>query len=142
MKKLFILCLALFMFSSCSEDDKLREFYFEIVPIETVTIPETVVSGQTINIGYTYLRSSTCHLFNDLYFTREGNERTIAVVNTVFENAGNGAPCQELNEEIITRFFEFQVTNFPGSIYTFRFWQGKDENNEDIYLIIDVPVVE
>ena len=142
MRNLAILCLISIALLSCSVDDKVNNFYLETLPIETVIVPESFISGETSVIGYTYIRSSTCHIFNDLYYSIDGNQRTIAVINRVYEEAGNGNACSNLDGEIVSRTFDFMVNNESGTSYTFKFWQGEDQNGEDIYLTVNVPVIE
>ena len=142
MRNLTVFILISLLLMSCSDDDKINSFFLETVPVENVTIPESFVSGETTVISYTYLRPTTCHIFNDLYYTIDGNQRTVVVINRVFEDEGNGNFCTDLEDEIITRTFNFKVINDIGTAYTFRFWKGEDENGEDIYLTVDVPVLE
>ncbi len=142
MRNLIVFALLSIVLLSCSVDDKTNDFYLETLPIETVVVPESFESGETSVIGYTYIRSSTCHIFNDLYYSIDGDQRTIAVINRVYEDSGNGNGCSDLDGEIVSRTFDFMVNNESGTSYTFKFWQGEDQNGEDIYLTIEVPVVE
>lgn len=137
MKKLFYLCIILLSFSSCSIDDNNPndDFFFEILPIESVDIPEVFILGQSYEISVTYIKPSGCYVFNDFYFVSELNQRTVAVINTVYPNT----QCEVLNEEIEVSF-NFLVTN--SNTYIFRFWQGEDDNGNDLYYIVEVPVIE
>ena len=138
MKKLFYFGLIIAAFWSCSLDDSASEdFHFEILPIENASVPDEMSFGEVYTIGYTYLRPSTCHGFNDLYYVAENNTRTVAVINTVIDNNA----CEDLTDELVERSFSFFVQNNSGSII-FKFWQGEDENEQDVYLIFEVPIVE
>jgi len=64
------------------------------------------------------------------------NQRTIAIVNSVYPNMG----CQTLEDEEVEVRFDFLASQ-RGS-YVFKFWQGKDENDNDLYYIVEVPVLE
>ena len=134
MKKLIALSLALFLFASCSLDDDSPNYSFEILPIESVDIPDEFTLGEVYPITVSYFRPSTCHAFKEFYYLRENNERTVATINYVFEN-GN---CDTLTNELVEATFNFIVTS-NGS-YIFKFWQGEDANGEDQYLIKEVPV--
>lgn len=134
MKKLLILSVLLSLLFSCTVDDDNSNFSFEILPIESVDIPEEFTLGDVFPITVTYQTPTTCHRFRDFYYIRENNERTVSIINTVF----NGENCEDLNEESRTATFNFKVTS-NGS-FIFKFWQGKDENDEDIFLEIEVPV--
>lgn len=134
MKKLIALCLTLVLFASCSTDD--LNFGFEILPVESVDIPNEFELGETYPITVSYLRPSTCHTFREFYYLKENNERTVAPINYVFENND----CDDLEDVLIEETFDFIVTS-NGS-YIFKFWQGEDTNGEDQYLTIEVPVIE
>lgn len=137
MKQLFLLCVLALSLASCSVDtDDSTDFYYEILPIESVEIPEEFTLGETYEIHLKYLRPSTCYAFNDFYYTSDLNQRTVAVINTVYPNA----PCELLDNELVDVSFNFKVTN--NGTYVFRFWQGEDESGNDTYYIVEVPVVE
>lgn len=134
MQKFFVLSFLVALFFSCSVDDDSVSFSVDILPIESVDIPDEFKLGETYPITVTYERPSSCHVFRDFYYAKHNNERTVAVVNTVFEQND----CLDLTDTMLTATFNFQVTS-NGS-YIFKFWQGKDDNDEDIYLEIEVPV--
>ena len=135
MKKILILLIGLVLFSCSSSDDSV-ESYQEAMPLQTVTLPDEFVIGETYEITVTYLRPTTCHAFNDIVYQRQNNQRVIHVIGTVFINNGN---CTELNTELEANF------NFKETIagtYILKFWQGKDDNGDDIYLSEEITVVE
>jgi hypothetical protein len=59
----------------------------------------------------------------------------VAPITLVYENDN----CETLDNVTEDATFNFIVTS-NGS-YIFKFWQGEDENGEDQYLTIEVPVV-
>lgn len=137
MKKLILLFVLVLSLASCSlGDDSNNDFYYEILPIESVDIPTEFVLGETYEIHISYLRPSGCYLFNEFYYVSELNQRTVAVINTVYPNRD----CQQFEDEIVEVSFNFMVNN--NGTYVFRFWQGEDENGNDTYYIVEVPVVE
>lgn len=145
MKKILILTVIVSLFYACSVDDgnTVDNFYFQILPIESVNMPTIFTTGNTYQIEYSYIRPSTCHSFNDLYYLSEGSVRTIAVIDLVTQQLTDGSTCEDLDQEIITQNFNFIVNNDSGAIYTFKFWQGvNEENGEDLYLTIEVPVLQ
>lgn len=135
MKKLVVLFVALVSFASCSVDDD-GNFYNEILPIESVDMPEYFVLGKIYPITVKYMRPAGCSVFYDFYYRRELNERTVAVINSTFPNKNCG--LSEPSEAEAT--FNFKVTG--NGTYIFKFWQGKDENETDLYYIVEVPVRE
>lgn len=138
MKKLFLLGFLIFSVFSCSPDeDRSLDFYYETLPIESVDMPTEFEYGNTYEITMTYLRPSGCHLFNDFYYLSELNQRTIAIITTVFSNQD----CQTLdpNENVEEVSFNFQVNSFEP--YVFKFWQGENASSNDTYYVVEVPVV-
>lgn len=122
--------LAIFIFSCSTSDDSSQEYVYEILPVESATLPDQFYLGDTYEITLTYIRPTSCYAFNNIYYLQEANERTIAVVATVI--TGNNY-CETLGEETETSF-NFKATEL-GS-YIFKFWQG-----EDNYMVVEVPVV-
>ena len=139
MKKIvFLLLVGLAFTCSTNDDDEFEDFGYDILPIKSIEFPEVLVSGQIYDITYTYEVPSTCHIFNDLYYTASDNERTVAVINIVLEDS-DPSRCEELNDVIEERFFRFYVTQTTG-FYIFKLWQGRDENGDDIYDEYEIPV--
>lgn len=135
MKKHLVLFALLFSFFSCSVDDNSPgNFYFEILPVESVVMPEQFQAGQSHEIEITYLRPSGCHIFNDFYYKAQGNERTVAVINTVYTDFD----CESFEDEYVQVSFNFRPIN--SGIYIFKFWEGEDEQGNDQYYIVEVPV--
>lgn len=140
MKKVLLLGIIITSVLSCSINDSTGEgFYFEILPIESVTIPNEMTFGEVYTINYTYFKPSTCYFFHDLYYIAESNKRTVAVINKVLEGS-ESIICEPLIDELVEGSFEF-VVNQSGGTYVFKFWQGEDENGDDIYLVHEVTIV-
>ncbi|SDR76780.1 hypothetical protein SAMN04515667_0601 [Formosa sp. Hel1_31_208] len=138
MKKIFLVCFLTFSLLSCSVDDETPNFYYEILPIETVDIPDSFVFGSVNEISVSYFRPTGCHVFNNFYYEINENERTVAVVTAVFQEQSCDTFEPESEEVVVS--FNFQVTSTD--TYTFRFWQGEDDNGNDTYYIVEVPVTE
>ncbi|TDU43587.1 hypothetical protein BXY82_1001 [Gelidibacter sediminis] len=135
MKKLLFICFMMLSITSCSVDDS-EDFHSEILPIKSVDIPDEFVLGSVYPITVTYIRPAGCYAFFDFYYTRDLNQRTVAVINTVYPNKNCGVDV----ESDVEATFNFKVTN--NGTYVFKFWQGKDESGTDLYYIVEVPVVE
>ena len=138
MKKGVLITLVFLSILSCSINDDDPTFYFEFIPIENVVIPETFEYGNVYSIEYSYFKQSSCHHFNDLFYEPLNNTRTVAVINRVYHESTN-VSCEELTDQIETRSFQFHAIASYDSV-VFKFWQGVDEEGEDEYLIIEVPV--
>ena len=137
MKRFIVLCLTLVLFSSCSiGDDNGATFSFDVLPVESVDIPDEFTLGETYPITVSYLRPSTCHGFKEFYYLKENNERTVAPITYVFDRND----CESLEDELVESTLNFRVTS-NGS-YIFKFWQGDDSEGDPKYLTIEVFVVE
>lgn len=136
--KYVTLLLLLISISSCSldNDDDLASYSFEVLPVENVDIPEEFTMGETYPITVYYYKPTTCHTFSEFYYYKENNERTVAPITYVYESS----TCEDLEEELTEASFNFVVTS-NGS-YIFKFWQGENDEGEDVYLTIEVPVTE
>jgi len=135
MKKILVLIICMIALS-CSLGDDTPDNYQELLPVENVIIPEEFILNETYEISISYLRPTACHGFDDIYYRQEDNSRIVAVISTVFINNNN---CSTLNTELEVTF-NFKATQ--SGIYIFKFWQGKDDNGNDTYLNIEVPVVD
>ncbi|WP_298499071.1 hypothetical protein [uncultured Algibacter sp.] len=136
MKNLLVLCLTLLICTSCSIDDDGTNYSFEILPVESVDIPNEFMMGEVYPITVSYYKPSTCHAFKEFYYFKENNERTVAPITYVFDQND----CETLEDDLVEATFNFKVTS-NGS-YIFKFWQGEDADGETQYLTIEVPVVE
>lgn len=136
MKKLLLLGLTLILCASCSIDDDGTSYSFEILPVESVDIPDEFEMGEIYPITVSYFKPSTCHDFKEFYYLKENNERTVAPITYLF----NESNCETLSDSLVEATFNFKVTS-NGS-YIFKFWQGDDTDGESQYLTIEVPVVE
>lgn len=136
MKKIILLAVLSLALFSCSLDDDTPKFHQEILPIESVDIPDEFELGQVYEISMTYLKPSTCHQFNNFYYRINGNERTVAVITSVYTDQ----KCEDLEDEEVEVSFNFEVTRTDS--YVFKFYQGADESGDDTYYIVEVPVAE
>lgn len=136
MKKIVVLLIVLFTVSCSVGSDDYLDISEELLPIESVTLPDQFVLNQIHTIGVTWVRPTTCHALKDIYYQPNDNERTVAVIASVFNSNNN---CEEIATEIETTF-NFKPTQT--GLYIFKFWQGTDANNEDEYLEIEITVFE
>ncbi|WP_242083742.1 hypothetical protein [Aestuariivivens sediminis] len=137
MKNIFILGFVFMLLVSCSINDDSDSYVLEILPVESVDMPDEFVLGQTYPITVYYYRPTTCHTFRNFYYVKDNNIRTVAPITYVFENHNN---CSDLADDLVEATFNFIVTS-NGS-YIFKFWQGENIDGEDQYLTIEVPVMD
>ncbi|WP_299433645.1 hypothetical protein [uncultured Aquimarina sp.] len=140
MKKIKIIALIILigcMTSCLNDDDSGINFFYELVPVEQVAIPDQFTRGETYEITVSYFRPTDCHAFSGFDYDRLSNERTVSVVNVVV----NDRTCEDLAEtDLIDASLNFIVGTEDS--YIFRFWQGRNDQGENQFLIIEVPVVE
>ena len=134
MKKVISLFALLLLLNACTPESG-TEYKFELLPIESVDIPTEFTLGETVPITVHYSYPTSCHYFNQLYYEKDLNVRTIAVESAVAQRSD----CVDTPDDPRTYTFDFYVTSNGGS-YHFKFYQGKDENGESIFLEYDVPV--
>lgn len=136
MKKILTLIGVFVLILSCSTDNiNEQNVRYELVKVENVIIGDELYFGDENIITVQYLRPTTCHGFNGFSYEKEGFTRTIGVQNYVVENADCQAVVGEVREENLV----FQPTET--GTYTFKFWQGKDANGDNIFLEIQRDVV-
>ena len=131
MKKLVFLAMTLLLIASCDLNDDSVNYSFDVLPVESVDIPDEFALGETYPIKVYYNRPSSCHAFNDFYYRKENNERTVAIIAVDYDRSD----CEDLEDELTSSTINFNVTG-NGS-YIFKFWQGG--NN---YMVVEVPVVD
>jgi hypothetical protein len=132
---LLLIVVVIATLNSCSLDNDTSNFYTEFTPIIDAVVPSEFTYGEIHEIFVSYNRPNNCYVFNNIAYQTSQNERTIAVVNTVYTDSN----CDDLNEEIEVGFDVF-VNSLE--TYVFKFYQGEDEEGVDQYLIMEVPVVE
>lgn len=133
--RVFLFIIGLTFLTSCSLENSDPVLHTEFVPIESVEVPEYFIQGHTYEILLSYIKPSSCYVFNNIIFDIEGYERTVSVLNTVYENES----CVAL-DELTTVGFDLTVSG--NQVYLFKFYKGKDEYGVDQYHLIEVPVVD
>ena len=132
-KKIFFVLFAVILFVSCSDDDS-YDYHYELLPIEEAVVPEEFEYGEIYDISVTYIVPDDCYVNSDILYEYDQNARNVAVISLVIES--NDCETIDLEQELT-----FQVHALQSSPYTFRFWQGDDDNGEPMYLIVEVPVI-
>ena len=134
-KKIVSILALIFLFNSCSPGND-TNYSFELMPIQSVDIPTEFTLGQTYPITVHYTVPKSCYHFSTLYYDKDLNVRTIAVENAVEQ--GNNCPALTPADGARSYTFNFYVTS-NGS-YIFKFYQGKDDQGNNIFLQYEVPV--
>lgn len=145
MKKLVFLFAVTFGLMSCSLDDDGPNRILEFAEITEVDMPEYFETGETYDIGVTYLLPSACHTFNGFDARQSQNQEDPEIfVGVVTSYDANQTQCNEddddLSEEKTLR--DVTINGEVGTVYTFYFLIGEDENGEEEYITIEVPVID
>lgn len=138
MKKLITILGLFFIISSCSVDTGER-YVYQYVPIENVDIPDEFRIGETYPITMHYRLPTTCDFYSNMVYQKDLNVRTIAIQSGTIQGNSN---CQTtpIDRPLSQTTFNFKVTN-NGS-YIFKFWQGQNDQGDNIFIEVEVPVVE
>ena len=134
MKKIVLLTLFLLTLTGCSIDDDQPNYSYEVLPVDSYTVPQSFTLGQTYEIKLKYKKPSDCYSFQGIYYDKNLNIRTIGIQTTVLENTNK----THLTSEPIEVSFNFYVTN-TGS-YIFKFYKGEDANGQNIFEEVEIPV--
>lgn len=134
MKKLIALICIFLLSISCTQEPDGPRVHLELVPVETVVLPTTFTANTVNEIDITYSKPSSCHGFEDFYYTKDASTRTIAVINYVIEEQG----CLPLLNQLQTQVLKFKPTT--AGTYLLKFWKGKDANGVNIYEEFSVDV--
>ncbi|MFN3755863.1 MAG: hypothetical protein ACK4RM_02795 [Flavobacterium sp.] len=136
MNKNIFLFLMLFTFFGCSLDDP--KFYHELLPVENFMVPDSFVAGEIYDILVEYRRPTDCHGFDGFFYDTYFSTRTIAIQAIVDQQR----PCVELDENtpLSEASFQFKALQHPGSSYIFRFYKGKNQDGENIFEEVLIPV--
>jgi len=135
-KYLLIMIVALTVFVSCSDDDDYHDYHLEYVATKSADVPDEFIYGQTYRINVTIELPNSCYFYYNQYeYFYEGTSRLIYPIAHV----DDGVPC---TPNITETTFSIPVQVLQEEPYIFKFYQGEDEDGQDIFLTIEVPVVQ
>lgn len=142
MKKLVPALALVLIFFSCSIDDGPETtFTYDLVPVDSVSMPDTLIFKHKYTFDVVYERPTSCHAFAGFDYLRDGNERTVGVICAVYGQSGNkGEGCEALVEETALAKMDFRAER--NDYYIFKFWQGENEKGESVFLTDTIPVVK
>ncbi|GFD76931.1 MULTISPECIES: hypothetical protein [Tenacibaculum] len=132
MKKILILFLSVFTFYSCLDDDSPNVRY-EFLKVDSATTPESFTFGEVDTIKIKYTLPNSCYSFNGLYYQKVDTTRIVAGTAIV---ALDVACTQDVRQEE----YAFPVEATQEEDYVFKFWKGKNDEGEDVYEEVVIPV--
>ncbi len=136
MKKITLFFTLLILVTSCSNDDiNDIDFTYELMPVISISIPDTINFQETYNFPLSYNRPSTCYGFVGFNVIENEQEVKLSILNTVIENGSN---CEDLENTTVTEMFEFFVER--NDYYTFKIYQGEDEEGNELYLTKEIMI--
>ena len=138
MKRTFLLLCALMVsltFSSCDLGDDGPNFHFIPLRIESVDMPESFDLDETYEINVTFILPDGCTYYEGFDVVKEATS-TRKVVAVGAQRTDQEVCTQDVREEMAS--FTFVV--LYDEMYLFRFYQGEDENGEQLFLEVEVPV--
>lgn len=145
MKKILLLLLMAFAVNSCSSDEDGPEVYYELIPIYRCEMPYRFTAGETYDLNMIFKMPTTCHAYKGIYIEGEGNVKTIAIQSIVYKRNDcqpinyDSTNAQQPTGEPTSEKFKFTASG-PGTTYIFKLWTGKNEQGEDTYYEVEVPV--
>lgn len=134
-KKIISLLALFFIFISCSHGDD-TQYSFKLLPVESVDIPAEFTLGETYPITIHYTVPTSCYYFSSLYYDKNLNIRTIAIENAIAQRNN----CQDLSAADVAKTYTFNFYVTSNGSYIFKFYQGKDDQGNNIFLEYEVPV--
>lgn len=129
MKKIIALLTVVLGLSSCTLKNDEPNFSYQIVPVSAVKdMPLKYAMDSVTRITLTYIRPSTCYLFNDFSYEADGFTRTVGIGTLVKD----GTDCQTDNVTPVDVVLKFKPLAI--GTYNFKFWAGKNSAGVDQYL--------
>lgn len=137
MKRLLFISIFALLLTSCLNDDNdiNTNYHFDTLPVESIELPDSFELNEMYDITINYNLPDSSHNFYQLYFKHKDKERIVAVVSYVNEDVAPTGP-------VLNKDYTFRLTAAQEDEYIFKIWKGKDDNEEDIYETITVPVVD
>lgn len=134
MKKLSLLLVALtaIIMTSCDPGSS-EDAEYVLAPVEDVTMATSYKVDSISEIMVRYKRPDDCHIFQGYYYSVDGMTRTCAIEFVKLDRSD----CQpdEVTYQIPLRF-KPQVAG----TYTFRFWDGSNQDGTDHFFVAEAVV--
>lgn len=126
--------LVLFLFGC--ELDSGENFYFINLEVVSADFPENFIMGQTHSIAVSYRRPDDCTFFEGFdVLSPDDSTRNVVAIGTVFTNDD----CNNTNDLVEATLY-FTVLNSES--YLFRFYSGRDNTQQPIYVEYEIEVVD
>ena len=127
-----------FTVTSCSDDDDVNdhEYHLEYIGTKSADVPDEFIFGKTYRINVTIELPNSCYFFYNQYdYFYEGTARLIYPIAHVDDDIACTPNIRETT-------FSIPVQALQTEPYIFKFYQGEDADGQDIFLTIEVPVIQ
>ena len=139
MKRLIPLLLVFFLVLGCNDDDddyNEHAYHLEYIGATSADVPDSFIYGNTYRINITIELPTSCYYFYNQYdYFYEGTSRIIYPITHI----DDGVTCTPGIRETT---FSIPVQVLQSEPYIFKFYQGEDADGQDIFLTIEVPVIQ
>lgn len=148
MKKLILLFVSTLVLVSCNVDDDGPRTLLTAAEVTAVDLPEFFEAGKTYDVEVTYLLPDACHTAAGIKAQRGTNSngeeefRDIYIVG-VSSYDSNLTKCDKVVEiETLKKksTFKLNILSDEDEPYTFYLWKGIDDNDENIYTEVIIPI--
>lgn len=146
MKKFILLFVTVLMAVSCDIEDDGIVTMLTAAKVTETDLPEFFEGGKTYTVKVTYILPTACHAAAGLDARRgadTGEEfrkiyiRGVASYNAVVTECNREVEEEELEKEGV---FQITIPTSEEDPYTFYLWTGVDEDGENVYTEVVVPV--
>ncbi len=118
---------------SCLDDEPTMNITYQYRPIDSIQIDTILPSRQVTEIKTFFTTTNSCQEFFNYEYSILGNERTVAIITSELQDVN----CAEVIEN---KSFTLKFKPESSGIYTFRFWNGVDENGQDSFIIREIEI--
>lgn len=139
MKKIALFLVLMSTLLSCSLDEPDKYNYY-VLPIESYTIPSTFVVGAIHKIELKYQKPTVCYNYGGVYYDYGTSAESFTRTIGIYANTKVGETCAEQLPPLSDASFNF-VPQKAGT-YTFKFYKGKNDVDEDVFEEVPVVVTE
>ena len=144
MKKYFLLVMSILVLTGCEIEDDGPDTVQVWAEVVDADLPESFEQGEIYDIDITYLLPDACHTPLGVRAYTGGDHgsvsRDIYVAGFASRPAGQDECSTEGEDLEKTSSFKLRIDD--DEPYTFYLWTGVDEDEENVYTKIIVPVEE
>ena len=134
MKKILILFLTIGTLMSCLSDNDDPNYDIILLPINSYTVPDEFNFGAKETVKVKFTLPDGCHAYHSVYYQYDGDARIIAVRAIKYKEDGCTDSLTEKEVDI-----DIQIRQRED--YILKFWKGKNDDDEDVFDEVTIPVV-